>query len=124
MDEELNIPGRTAANSRFTVSGRTQARPVVDPGRNLQFDPRTLLQTSVASTISARTFDDLSGPATSRTGLGNLEETPSRDHLSPTLTGGTGHCFGAGLGTSPMATPAGILVEQLNLFLATNHRRF
>src|ERR1700730_9347492 len=119
MNHDVKISGRTAANPGLTVTGRTQTGSIVNAGRNLQFDPRTLLQTSIASTISAWTIDDLPGPATSRAGLRNLKEPSSSNHLSATLTGRAGHCLGAGFGATAMATPARIVLQKLNLFLGT-----
>src|SRR3984893_18646999 len=124
MNYDVKIAGRTAANPRLTVSGRTQTGSIVDTSRNLQFDPRTLLQTSVASAISACTLDDLPRPATSRACLRNLKEPASSNHLSATLTGGAGHCLGAGFGATAMATPARIVLQKLNLFLGTKRRLF
>src|SRR5262249_15244614 len=61
MDNDVEISGSTTSNAGFPIPQRTDARAIIDSGRYLHPDPRSLFLPSVSSAFPAGTLNHLSG---------------------------------------------------------------
>src|SRR5271165_457045 len=122
MHHDVKIARRTAANSGFTISGRSEPGAVIDPGGNLQFDSCPLFEPAVAPAIPARMIDHLTGSSATRTGLRNLEESSRSNDLAAPLARRAGGCARTGLCSRTTASRAGFVFEDFDLFLSAKRR--
>src|SRR5450432_66306 len=90
MHDDIEVAPLAAANARFAVGRRAQARAVCDAGRDLNFDPARFLGTPVTPACSAGLVDNFAETVTPRTGLRYLEKSARTDDLAASAA----HCAG------------------------------
>src|SRR6476646_1185301 len=99
-----------------------QARSVRDPGRDFQFDAACVFRAAFAVARAARLLDDLANPATTRTGLRDLEKSAGADDLAATAAGRAIDGARSGLRARAGALRAGVELADFNLLVDAEGR--
>src|ERR1700730_12146754 len=118
----IQVPGRTAVASGFTLARQAHAIAIVDSGGHFDRELAGAAYPARPQAGVAGIADDGARPATTRTGLLQLEEALRNAHL-PGATAGVAGCGSAALrGAAPVAYLAFSEPRDFNLDLMTEHR--
>src|SRR6056297_2929020 len=107
LDEDIEIARRSTAHSGFALSGQTDTRPRLDPGRHIDRERAFLLHTACTTTDVTGILDDLTQARTGRAGSFDCKEALRGAHLAKARTRRTGGGFRAPFGAGPLAFAAG-----------------
>ena len=95
MQNDVQIAGRAALDSRLAVAGGTEADAGVHAGGDFDGDLGGAFAAAAAAAGAARLVNNTSAPAAARAGLGDAEDAAGSDDLAAAVAGG------AGLGGGP-----------------------
>jgi len=96
VKNNVQIPGRPAAQPGLAIAGRTEARTSINARRHTEFDFRGAVTTAGPAARTARFFDDAPRALALWAGLGNAEDSARADDLAATAASRTGPRLGAG----------------------------
>src|ERR1051326_8645359 len=106
LQRDEQVAGRAAVRAGLAFLGETKLRPVIDAGRNIDFELALAAHITLTAALLAGPPDNLSPAAALRAGTADRKERLLIDHLAASAAGGAGDQAILGFGAFAFAAPA------------------